>query len=249
MALLAEYMLQTARLITTVIDGTVEAQGTNYIYDSNIHLPNSVLDGGVLFVSTGSSQYEVRDIDRYYDKEIFYSGSSMGDVVGMQYSASYGDFSLNDIQQACSFTINNVLIPHEMKNINVSSGIGDLPAGVNNVRRVIDGSNKINYHWDELGGKIIFDDKGYNDNVTIIYLARSNVREPDDSVDNYIDIEYIAWASAAFLWRRKIQRMSKDNQVGVELLNEAKTNELIALTRSRRYSPSMFQRDVRMAKL
>ena len=247
MATLAECMLETAKIITMVHDGTIKSFGTNYFVDDDCQYQSSYFENGTVFITSGSAVDNVRTIISYAEGKFVYSGSSMDLSVGDTYSAAYGDFTLNDIKQACVTTVNNVMLMKEHSGIKVANGECVLPDGVSNIRRVIGSDGKRNRYWDEIGGKLIFDNTSYQDTIKVLYASRQSIKNLSDEISQYIDIEYIVWASVAFLWRRYIERHMKDNQVAVELLNEAKNNELNALAKSKRYLPSNIPRDARFS--
>jgi hypothetical protein len=48
-------------------------------------------------------------------------------------------------------------------------------------------------------------------------------------IDSAVDIEWLHWASVAKLWRDYYRDHLKDNPVAIELFNEARQNEQVAL--------------------
>lgn len=241
-------MLEAARLVTTVYDGTVtEVLTSNAIKDSNCHERVDTFKNGTLIMTSGSAFGAVYDILNYSEGVFVLGGSVSGSAsAGDTYSAIYPDFSRNMLRSACIAGIREILVPH-VSNEQVVNGVCTLSDGVSNVKSVKVGQI-VNYHWEERGGKLYFDDSSLTDDITVVYAKPYDVSGESTTIPPYIDPIYVWWSAAVILWRNKIQMIMKDNPSAVEMLNEAKANLDIALSRASRYSPLKIMRDARMVK-
>lgn len=239
----AEYILHAARIVTSVYDGAITSgSGNTFVDEECTERIDTFKDGTVVFTS-GSAKWEVRKIEQHSNGTFVYSGSAANIAPNDTYSAIYPEFSTNELITTCRTAISNVFIP-KLSEQEIVNGECTLSEGVSNVKRVII-DDLINYHWEERDKKLYFDNKSLNTKCKVWYLSSITPNNTTEEIEAYIDKHYIGWAAAALLWRNKIQRIRKDNPVSVEMLNEAKANEIEAYQRMSRYAPAILTRDAR----
>jgi len=231
-------MLDTARLITTVLESTATSGTTTTIGDTNLTASTGTYNGGTAWLLSGSMAGQYVPVKTNGVNTLTLAGTLSGSVIaGTQYAVADAQFPTWDLKQAVTQVLHRTDIPASGSAVAVA-GIATLPTGASNIKRVYDSTKKENMHWTEMDGAVRFDSLSVAGNITFDYLMPADL-DPNlaTAIDEAIDPNYVAWGAAAFLWRQLIQRIHKDDPTASDMLNEAKTNEMQALQQQRRYNP------------
>lgn len=240
MTTLTEVMLDVARLMGIARDGTATGGSTTTLVDTSLGDESIDYAHGAIWFLSGNNSGKVAEITSYSNGTITFS-TLLACASGNSYAVAHNKFPLNLIRQAVKYVLAGIEIPKVNTTHTAASGEVTL-AGVSNVRRVIVEDER-NYGWQEVAGKIYFDDTGTSGSLKIWYIGKHDDLADTGSLDEAVDRQYVIWAAAAYLWRNLVEKINKDNPTAYELLNEAKSNEAAASSMTRRRGIKMMPRD------
>lgn len=244
-------MLETAKLVTDVYEGVGDEtlSTTTVVYDASMRYPVGTFSGGTLWSANADTGIV----------EILTQGQNTITAIAAQTSALSGVYQMADttfpmrkLKQAVLYVLRNMEIPAIDETLAASDGSiqiydPDNNLAISNVRRVdVDGVR--NYHWREQDGYLYFDDPDLEGDLKIYYMTNAQVAEYDDPISEAIDLNYLTWSAAAFLWRDHLRKVRKDNPTAQDMLNEAKINEAEALRMARKYEMRRLPRDPHHAR-
>lgn len=262
---LVESMLLLSKLVSNVFEGVSTATGTTTtLIDTDNTLPTEQFMGGTLFLLSGTYSGECRDIKSFSAGNFTVQKVFSGIVAsGINYAAADKTFPRHALKQAINFVLDTSdLLKYNSTLIVAGTDEYTLPTDVFNVKRVeIAGSNtppyqyQISQFWEEVNGKILFapgrepSDTGAV--LRVSYVGKHGAIDEtgaNNKLNDGVDINWLLWASAVYLWRRYLQNIRKDNPTAVELMNEAKTNEMRAVQEMNKYPLKNMRRDIRLGR-
>lgn len=250
MTTLAGAMLETAKLVTDVYEGTGDTalSTTAYVYDATMKLPTGSYNGGTLW--SANANKGVVEIKTIGENKITVVTAQTAALKGA-YSIADAEFPMRKLKQAILHVLGKIELPAKDETLSAASGRVQIYSGttltISNVRRVYLDDVR-NYHWQEQDGYIYFDDPDAEGELTIEYMTDASVSDYDSEINQAVDMNYLTWSAAAFLWRDLIRKIHKDNPTAQELLNEAKVNEAEALRTAKKYSMRRLPRDPHLAR-
>lgn len=262
---LVESMLLLAKIMSNVYEGVSTATGTTTtLIDADNVLPTEQFAGGTLFLLSGTYSGECRDVKSFAAGKFTVQKAFTGIVAtAINYAAVDKTFQRNALKQAINFVLDTTdLLKFNSTLIVAGTDEYTLPTDVFNVKRIeVAGSNtppyqyQINQFWEEINGNILFSPgREPNDTGAVLrvsYVGKHGAIEETgatNKLNDGIDINWLLWSAAAYLWRRYLQNVRKDNPTAIELLNEAKTNEMRAMMELNRYPLKTMRRDIRLGR-
>ncbi len=242
MTTLADVMLDVARLIGIVREGTATGGTTTTIVDTSLKEHSGYYEDGTLWMLSGDNIGACERVALYYPGTITIAAQTNACSAGDAYAVATGEyFQKHKLKQAVLSVLQTILIPSLDESHTATDGKCTL-TNISNIRRVIvDGT--VNYNWRELSGKIYFDDDNISGDLELWYLSEHPRIDEDEDIDNSISRKYLSWLAVTWLWRNIIQLGHKDNPISMDMLNEAKVNEQLAAQEARKHTMRCMPRD------
>lgn len=249
MTTLADAMLETAKLVTDVFEGVGSVSSTtSEISDASLKYPAGTFNGGTVW--SPKCDKGVADI-KTQGQNTFTMTTTQTLALTGPYQIADSTFPMYKLKQAALYVLGKIEIPTVNTALSAGSGSVQINDGstllISNVRQVFVDDVR-NYHWRELNGYIYFDDPSTEGALDIYYMSDGVVADYDDILSDAIDMNYLTWSAAVYLWRDTIRKIRKDNPTAQELLNEAKVNEADALRQARKYAMRRMPRDPHFAR-
>lgn len=242
-------MLETAKLVTDVYEGIGAAGSTtSTVSDASMKYPVQTYNGGTLWSAKADDTVV----------EIKTQGSNLITVATAQTAALTGAYQMADatfpmykLKQAVDHVLANIELPARDETLSATAGKVQIYTGttltISNVRRVYLDDVR-NFHWREQDGYIYFDDPNAEGELTIEYMTTASVSGYKDEIDQAVDLNYLTWSAAVYLWRDLIRKIHKDNPTAQDMLNEAKVNEMEALRMAKKFEMRKLPRDPHYAR-
>jgi len=261
MTTLIEAMLETARLMGVVKEGTATGGSTTTLIDTSLDDPAEYFTKGTIFVLSGTYSGTC-DVIKMFNEGTFTLTTTLAGAIsaGNTYAAAQPEYPKHKLKQAVLSALRFAPILKTSDSLTVTADTEEysLPSGVSNVKRVEVAASSSspygfvpNLFWKEWNAKLIFD-KGKEPTSTgyIIRLwyegAHGEIAE-SGSILSSIDMNWLKWSAAAFLYRDQIKKIQKDNPTDIDLLNEAKTLEAEAKRNAVRYELMSMPSDPKLA--
>ena len=249
MTTLADLTRQTARLITRMVIGTTTSapsNATDIIDTVNLAgYPDSQFVGGTAWITSGLNAGRSRAITAFANAtdKITCAAFPSNIASGVTFEAAPADMvTYQDLRQAVNLAlreIGKIRSKDETLTVVQDQLIYTLPSGVYNVRAVevvenvgdVDEEEKvINNHWDELDGKLVFEQyrEPQLDTDTIIRVwyekFHTELTADTDTLSEQVDEMYLVYLSARQAMRLSYKRFGKAGSETIpEWLNEAIT--------------------------
>lgn len=228
---LYDIMLRVAELISDVYDGTATGGSTSTLIDTNMGAQAEQYSGGTCWITSGSAVGDILTVKQSSEVKLtFVETASAGIAAGNTYSVAPPVFPKKLIKQAVNWTLKNIKVPTSNKALTISAGVITLPTGVSDICQVIVGGVRMT-HWQEINGTIVFDNASTTGSLELKYMAQHAEVDEDDEINPAVNLVYLLWASAAYLWRNYVQRVKRDDTTAIDMLNEA-------LSEAARYKPA-----------
>ena len=257
---LPELMLLLAKVMGEVYEGSATSLGTSLVFTDTNNLESTErYEGGTVWLTSGTYSGEVRRVATFSNGEITVDAAFTGAVASaVTYAIADKIFPKYALKQALNWILDTADLLKFDTTLTVDGGdVYSLPTGVRNIKRVeIAASSSepyqydINTKWKEQSGTLVFLPGGEpSDTGAVIRLSyvgkHGTIDETgaNDEVNDAIDINWLLWSAASYLWRRRLQVIKKDDPTAVEMLNEAKTNEARALMEANKYSMRIMRKD------
>lgn len=263
MTTLVDVMLEVARIVDLVREGTATDGSTTQLTDSNIDEPNDSYRGGTLWLLSGDNDGACEVIKSHGEGGVLTLKNTLSNAIaaGVSYAVAGRKFPKHVLKQAVQMVLRetDIMGKDETLEVTADTQVYTLPTGVYDVRRVEVQTNesepydyRINQHWREQNGSIYFDPtfEPITAGMTIrLWYAKPHGEIAESgSIDNALDIQYLKWAAAVQVLRRKIQEIKRDNPTDIDMLNEAKSLEESARNRMSKYSIRLMNRDAHLAR-
>lgn len=140
MTTLVEAMLETARLVAPVVDGTATGGSTTTLVDTNRVEAPETFTGGILFMTSGDLSGNCYPITGFGENTITIPTVGVPVSAGDTYTAvPSGWFDKETLKQAIFYGLRqygNIMLVDESLTVVTDQSEYDLPANVSNVRRV-----------------------------------------------------------------------------------------------------------------
>lgn len=243
---LADLTRQVARLVTrTVIGTTTSAPGNGTQVIDTVNLagyPDNQFVGGTVWITSGTNAGKSRAITAFSDTNdrITCAAFASNILSGVTFEAAAADFvTYQDLRQAVNLAlreIGKVRFKDDTTAIVDDQLVYTLPTGVSNVRAVevledpaaTDEKAKVNNHWDEVEGKLVFEN--YREPCTAdgtyirIWYSKfhGELSADTDALNDRVDEEYLVYLAARQAMRLAYKRFGKAGSDTIpEWLNEA----------------------------
>jgi len=246
MTTLTAAMLEVARLMRDVFDGTATGGSTTTLEDTSLTMPADYYTGGTLWILSGDNEGECIEIVEYGESTFTFAALSNAIAAGVQYAAAPGMYKKHELKQSVLAALRNARIEIIDETLTVVESQEEyaLPTGVRDVLSVEIAENaetpftwSKNQYWVETSGSVCFNpdkipDQSEGNKIRLHYAGGHPDIDDTDSLQ--VDVNDIKWSAAVILWRRLMQTTYKDNPVAVEMFNEAKMMEAEALRQMKR---------------
>jgi hypothetical protein len=253
MATLATVMLNAARILTEVRNGTATGGSTTTLADSTCTDPDDFYNGGIIWFLSGNNSGKTATVTDFASSTgtWTFAAQSGACASGNLYAVMRGMYTRDDLKTAVNsvlaelgevIQINSALIP-------VSNQLSySLPAWVKGVRRVelvTSGVPEISFFWKEINGNLYFDsghEPTSDQTVNLIYAGEhAAVQADSDTVSDYIDASYLAWATAFYA---ALKRSERDNNKYIKEIIGLAQGKMSELSRKAKIN---FPRDAHLA--
>jgi len=237
MASLARVMLDVARHVTGVVEGTAQSGTTSTLVDTILTQTAGYWKGSALFLNCEEatpSNDIVTPVLRFGEGTLTFATQTAPVTSATCYALVNPEFTVNEIKQAVLSILRQRPVEYVDETMTAASGTLEytLPAGVSGIRRmIVDGT--INQHWREQNGELVFLKAPADGVISIYYYIPQGTIALTTTVNAKYDYDWLKWSAVVNLLRMKVQRVHKDNPILMELLNEAKTEEQKARAASR----------------
>ncbi len=261
MATLIDAMLEAARIMGVVREGTATGGSTTTLVDSSMTEPAGYFMNGTIWVLSGTYDGACQVVSMHNEGTITLTTALAGAIIaGIEYAVATSEYPKYKLKQAVLSALRfaPVLKTYDTLTVTANTQEYSLGAGISNAKRVeVDTSASVpygfvpNHFWKEWNGKIIFDSgKEPTDAGKIIrvwYEAEHGDIAETASILTGIDMNWLKWASAAFLYRDQIKKIQKDNPTNIDMLNEARTLEAEAKRTAKKYELTSMPIDAKLA--
>lgn len=250
MTTLAGAMLETAKLVTDVFEGVgFVNSSTSEVVDQSLTFPAGTLSGGTVW--SVKADKGIAEIKTQGQNSFTLTTAQTLAMTGAYYAAD-AVFPMRKLKQAALYVLGKIEVPTVNTELFATSGSvqiydPDNSLLISNVRQVFVDDVR-NFHWREQNGYIYFDDPDLEGALDIYYVTDATVADYDDVLNAAVDMNYLTWSAAAFLWRDYLRKVKKDDPTAQEMLNEAKVNEAEALRMAKKYPMRRLPRDPRLAR-
>lgn len=242
-------MLETARVMGVVREGTATGGTTTTLIDTHLDEPADYYTKGTLWILDGSNMGVCDVVSLFAENEITIETTLANAIVdGDEYAIATPEFPKHKLRQAVLSVLRYAPILLVNDDLTADgSGEYDLPEGVHNIKRVDVGG--VHQSWREVNDKLYFDGNTDPSSGTIYlyYEGHHGVIEEDDDILSSVDMDWLKWSAAVFLYRDKITRINKDNPTDLDLLNEAKVLEAEARRNANRFQLQSMPIDPKLA--
>jgi hypothetical protein len=246
MTTLATAILELAKAITHVREGTCTANGTTTtLIDTAQTEPDSYWLKGTLWFLTGAAgilgKTAIPSAYTYSNGTITFPAQAATPATGNRYAVATQEYSRADLVKAINQALSDLgELPQENTTLVTVAEQEeyDLPAGVRDLRRVEIARSlaapyayQRSYHWQEIvSGKLRFDPgrapslDGYTLRLTYS-AAHAEVNADADVISDYIPLERLRWAAAVHAMRTRYIDVAKEVPGLMDRFNEAKALE------------------------
>jgi hypothetical protein len=263
MSTLTELMLDVARLMGTVREGTATDGSETTLIDTLLDEPADYFTKGTLWILTGDNEGLCTIVKTFAENTITIDSGLVAvddlDVeipiaAGDEYAVATPEFPKHKLKQAALSALkhNPILLTDDNLVVTANTKEYTLPDGVSNIRRVEVATEASapysftpNMSWREWNGKLIFDNEPTDTGkiIRLWYEGFHGVIDEDEEILSSADVEWVKWSSVAFLYRDLITRINKDNPTDLDLLNEAKIQEAEAKRNANKHALRSMPRD------
>lgn len=245
MTTLVEAMLETARLVGVVYEGVATGGSTTSLTDTRRTEQAEFFSGGALFITSGALSGKVLPITSSGANTITFPAQTKAVAAGDTYVAITKSIGgIDALKQAVLYGLRHYGEIMLSDDTSLTLGSGKeyiIPDNIKDIRRVevkdSGGSFVPNYYWKEIDGKLIFDSEPEAGIARIWYAGIHPTIKETESLNNNTKIEHIKWLAAEYMWRLLIQTTHKDNNIAIDMLNEAKAEALLAKQAKPRLMP------------
>lgn len=249
MTTLLKAMLETARLMGTVREGTATGGSTTTLIDTLLDEPGDYFSKGTVWILSGANSGACKVVSTYQENTLAWSSALTGAIAaGVSYAVANPEYPKWKLAQAVLQVLrfDPILKTDDTLTVTANTEEYDLPSNVKQVSHIEVATNtsepysfKPNYNWRDVYGKLVFDHgKAPSEAGRIIRIwhidVHGEIGESEDILPS-VDIDWLKWKAVEYLYRDAMTRFNKDNPTDVELLNEAKQNALMAERKAKRY--------------
>lgn len=261
MATLIEMMLEAARYMGVVREGTATGGSTTTLIDTALDEPASYFTKGTLWVLSGTNSGLCQVIKSFNESTLTLPATLTAAIAaGNTYAIATSEYPKHKLKQAVLTILRYAPILKTDDSLDVLANTEEysLPSGVSNIKRVeVAGSTSSpyqftpNHFWKEWNGKVVFEsgkepsETGYP--IRLWYEGEHGEIAESGSILTSVDKEWLIWSVVAFLYRDQIKTIQKDNPTNLDLLNEAKTFEAEAKRNAKRHEVTGMPIDSKLA--
>lgn len=235
---ISEAILDIAATVGPVYYGIASAGGARTITDTSVLVDGGQFIGGMLIVTSGDAQGDVRKIVSNKDGVITVD-RNFTVIPSAADTFAISPMHYHRLLQAFNAAVNTgTAVLTDTTILGLASDVlsYSLPAGVSNVVRVAVEDLGINRYWHEYGDVLVFS-RGHgpaeNKTVTLYYRGRVQLNWATDQITTSISPDWMKWAGVAQYWRTELEVSHKDNPVAVDMMNEARTQLAQAVSKVR----------------
>jgi hypothetical protein len=247
-------MLELARVLGIVYEGTATGGSTTTCVDTAMEYPQDYFEDGTLWITSGDADGLCTKITAHANDTLTFATHTIAVAATNTYAAATADFPKFALKNAVlsALRYQPIMKADTSTTTAANQETYTLPTDVADVRRVEIATStsapyeyETNYHWIEANGSLCL----YGDLPSTGYTMRLWYADYHDdiaesgSVEEGVDLIWLKWASAVNAWRWRIQQIRKDNPTATDMLNEAKTMEAQAMQATRRHPLRTLPRD------
>lgn len=248
MTTLVEVMLEVARTMGSVFEGTATGGSTTSLIDTGLETIADHFLNGTLWILSGDQSGDCVLVKTHDGNTVTFATASHAIAAGVTYALANADYPKYLIKQAVLDVLrfDECLLKNDTLTVTEDTEEYSLPSGVDSVYSVQVAKNSTepysfidHYYWKEYDGKLIFDRGRYPVEEGMIirlwYLGRHGTIVEDGSVKATVPINWLIWKAIVNLYRKKYIHIAKNSPEQIELLNEAKENVRYAETKANKY--------------
>ena len=219
MTTLAETMLEVARVMCRMREGTATGGSVSALVDTSIIETGGTYTDGTLWMLTGDNADLCVVVNNHVEQTLAIPTQSTAIVAGDTYAVAHGAYKKHEIKQALLKRLRETEIA--TRNASQTLVVANekasvtLSVGISNVRRVeVDGEPS--YNWYEQNGVIRWNahDPASSAAIVIWYMApHADIAESVD-IEDAISLNWLKWATVEdLLWQRYRQTEADDPTV------------------------------------
>lgn len=236
MSTLVDAMLETARVVGEVFDGTADSGTSTTVVDGDMDQTANMFKEGTLWVLSGTYDGACKIIRAQGGSTLTFDALASAIVADVTFAVAPKKFPKNVLKAGVLTALRDVVVLKQDVSLTTEANQESitLPSGVSRVTRLEIASStsapyeyQINYGWDERFGEIILkralSSAGYKIRLTYIG-SHGDIAETAD-VDDTINMTWLKWAAAVNCWRTYVSRNKLNDKDAVRMLNEALQKE------------------------
>lgn len=259
MTTLTKVMLDVARLMGTVREGTATGGSTTTLIDTRLDEPADYYTKGTLWMLTGVNEGLCAVINTFSENTISLADTLAAAIVaGNEYAVATLEYPKHKLKQSVLTALrhNPILRTDDTLVVTANTKEYELPEGVSDIRRVEVATEASapysfapNMTWREWSGKLVFDNEPTDTGkiIRVWYEGFHGSIDENNDVLSSVDMEWLKWTAVVFLYRDMITRINKDNPTDLDLLNEAKIQEAEARRNANKHALRSMPRDPKVA--
>jgi hypothetical protein len=254
-------MLETARHIGAAREGTATGGSTTTLVDTSLDEAAELYKGGTLWMLSGNNEGLCDVISAFSENTVTITDTLTNAILdGDAYAVSSKEYPKHKLKQAVlsCLRFHPVLKTDDSLTVTADTEEYSLPSGVSNIKRVeiaaeagTPYSFAANLFWKEWNGKLVFqpgkEPGEAGRSMRLWYMGEHGEIEESGTILSSVDMNWLKWAAAAFLYRDQVKRIQKDNPTNLELMNEAKTQEARARLMAKRSKLSNMPSDPKLS--
>lgn len=249
MPTLVQVMLEVARTIGFVYEGTSTSVTTSSLTDTGLEVAADHYVGGTLWILSGTQQNGQCVKVRTHDgNTVTFTALSGTFTTNVSYALATADYTKLQLKQAVldALRYEETLMKNDTLTVIANTEQYTLPTGVENVYAIQIAKNESepyvfteHYYWHEYDGKLIFSPGRQplqeDRIIRLWYLGSHGEIAETGSIEPTISMRWLIWKSIETLYRRNYMYLVKNAPEQIELLNEAKENVKYAESMADKY--------------
>lgn len=248
MTTLLEAMLETARIMGIVREGVATDGSPTTLIDTAMDEQSDYFSKGTVWILSGTYSGACNVVETHGENTLAWATSLAGAIVpGVSYAVATPEYPKWKLKQAVLHVLrfDPILKTNDALTVSENTLEYSLPSGISNIAHIEIATDDTspycfqpNYNWREVNGKLVFDSGKEPSEagriIRIYYIGAHGEIAESGSLLSSVDMEWLVWKAAEFLYRDSMTKFNKDNPTDIDLLNEAKQNAMLAARNAKR---------------
>ena len=248
MPTLVQVMLEVARTMGLVYEGTATSGTTTSLTDTGLEQSADHYLNGTLWILSGDNSGQCVKVKTHDGNTVTFATMSNAIAAGDTYGLATADYPKWQIKQAVldCLRYEETLMKNDTLTVTEDTEEYTLPSGVENIYAIQIAKNDSepyqfaeHYYWHEYDGSLIFSSGRQPTEedriIRLWYLGNHGEIAESGSIEPTISMRWLIWKSIENLYRRNYVHLVKNAPEQVELLNEAKENVKHAESMANKY--------------